>query len=231
MLKNRLVLVPSAVEAEIILGALNPFLTINKTPYTVHKAKGNGEDLLIVECGVGPNLAGAALAWSVASFSLSEVILIGIAGLAPHSCIALGELVIVSKVICCRLGGMRDGSFEGIDQVVPLASFKPEVKTRIGGSAHRLDLTEVVCVSSEYVSRETDDLEYLTHFKEAEIEAMETAGFAQTASLMGVPWFELRALSNHWGVSDHRHWEWDLCKNQLTRAAKMVAEGPLRSHD
>ena len=79
--------------------------------------------------------------------------------------------------------------------------------------------------------REIVSTKYLKQFKEAEIEAMETAGFAQTASLMDVPWFELRALSNHWGVSDHRHWEWDLCKNQLARAAKMVAEGPLRSYD
>ena len=49
MLKNRLVLVPSAAEAEVVLDTLDPFLTINKTPYTVHKANGNGEDLLIIE--------------------------------------------------------------------------------------------------------------------------------------------------------------------------------------
>ncbi|MEE2924567.1 MAG: hypothetical protein VX619_07285 [bacterium] len=228
MLKNRLVLVPSAAEAEVVLDVLNPFLTINKTPYTVHKATGNGEDLLVVECGVGPNLAAAAVAWSVAGFSLSEVILIGLAGLSPDSHLALGDLVSVSEVLSCRLGGMRNGSFEGIDNVLPLTSFNPQVKTKIQSSESRLKLNEVICVSSEFVSREPSDLDYLKQFEGAQIEAMETAGFAQAASLMDVPWFELRALSNHWGVSDHRNWKWDLCKNQLAQAAKLIAEGPLR---
>ena len=230
MLKNRLVLIPSAAEAEVVLDVFNPFLTINKTPYTVHKANGNGEDLLIVECGVGPNLASAAVAWSVAGFSLSEVILIGLAGLTPDSSLSLGDLVSVSEVISCRLGGMRNGSFEGIDEVLPLASYNSKVKTKLKSSVNRLGLNEVVCVSSEYVSREIDDLNYLKQFEGAEIEAMETAGFAQAASLMDIPWFELRALSNHWGVSDHRKWEWDLCKNQLARAARIIAEGPLRKN-
>ena len=222
---------PSASEAEIILKASQTFLTINKAPYTVHKAKGGDEDLLIVECGVGPNLAAAALAWSAAGFSLSEVILIGVAGLSPLSILSLGDLVTVSQVISCRLGGLREGNFEGIDQIMPLASFKPKVTNRLKAPSHRLNLSQVVCVSSEYVSRESADLEYLKQFEDAEIEAMETTGLAQTATLMDLPWFELRALSNHWGVSDHKDWKWDLCRDQLARAAKIVAEGPLRSHD
>lgn len=230
MLKNRLVLVPSAAEAEVVLDTLDPFLTINKTPYTVHKANGNGEDLLIIECGVGPNLAAAAVAWSVAGFSLSEVTLVGIAGLTPNSSLALGELVMISKVISCRLGGMREGTFEGIDEVLPLASYNSNVKTALECSSNRLELPKVTCVSSEYVSREKDDLKYLNQFEGAEVEAMETTGFAQAASLMNVPWFEFRALSNHWGISDHSKWEWDLCKEQLARAAKIIAEGPLRKY-
>lgn len=228
MLKNRLVLIPSAAEAQIVLQTLDPFLTINKSPYTVHKAYGGGEDLLIMECGVGPNLAAAAVAWAAAGFSLSEVILLGVAGLTPASEKSLGQLVSVSEVICCRLGGMRQGRFEGLDQVLPLVSFDSQISNRLRSASSRLNLPEVVCVSSEYVSRELADLKYLQQFDNAEIEAMESAGLAQAASLMKLPWFELRALTNHWGVSDHDLWKWSECKQQLSHAAEMIAEGPLR---
>ena len=228
MLKNRLLLVPSSLESQIVVETLNPFLTINKSPYTVHKAHGGGEDLLIVECGVGPNLAGAALAWAAASFSLSEAILVGVAGLSPDSDKALGDLVSVEQVYCCRLGGMRNGKFEGIDKVLPLASFNRQVTNMIDSCANRLDLPTVRCASSEYISRDTEDLEFLRQFEGVEIEAMETAGLAQVATLMNLPWFEFRALSNYWGISDHRLWKWDDCKQQLARVASLIADGPVR---
>ena len=61
------------------------------------------------------------------------------------------------------------------------------VKTELECSSNRLELPKVTCVSSEYVSREKDDLKYLNQFEGAEVEAMETTGFAQAASLMNVP--------------------------------------------
>ena len=228
MLKNRLLLVPSNLESQVVVETLKPFLTINKSPYTVHKAHGGGEDLLIVECGVGPALAGAALAWAAASFSLSEVILLGVAGLSPDSERDLGQLVSVGQVYSCRLGGMRDGNFEGIDKVLSIVSFNGQVTNTIDSSANRLGLPNVRCASSEYISREAEDLAFLRQFEGIEIEAIETAGLAQVATLMDLPWFEFRALSNHWGVSDHQLWKWNECQQQLARAAELVAQGPVR---
>ena len=169
---------------------------------------GGGVELLAT--GVGPTSAGVSAAAALARRPASAVISLGIAGAYPDSGVGLLETVLSTRSILAGegrsepdafagLAAMGFGPFEGADW----ADTSPELVGRLSAqSRHRGPIATVSAVSG------TDALALLLQSRTGAVaEAMEGAAVHLACRRAGVPFAEIRVVSNMVGDRDRHPWK------------------------
>ena len=164
----------------------------------------DGREILV--CGVGKTGAAAATVARLARGPVRGVVSFGVAGAYPTAGLAIGDVVIASEVAVIDEGldtGERFVAFARPGMTVPGAAWTPCDASLVGetsGSAvfravRGRIATVSVCAGSARLAAERAATG-------AVAEGMEGAAVAHAASLSGVPFAELRGISNLCGPRD-----------------------------
>jgi futalosine hydrolase len=181
-----------------------------------------GTDLDVIVGGVGPAAAAASTGLALSRDRYDLVLCAGIGGgFAP---LRPGEVAVASSIVFADLGA------ETADGFVPVSSLgfgcerydvapklAIELADRAGG--HLGCVLTVATATGTAESAAT----LAERFPDAVAEGMEGAGVAAAATAHGVPFAEIRAVSNAVGPRDRDAWEIPRALDSLARAVAAVA--------
>lgn len=169
----------------------------------------------VAAVGVGPAMAAAGAARLLALTAYDGVISAGIgggfAGRAP-----IGSLVVGTRAIAADLGAEdADGLFLPLDTLgFGTAAYDATLDLRLTGAARGPILTVTATTGTTATATAL-----LSRYPDAAAEAMEGYGVACAAATAGVPFAEVRAVSNAIGPRDRSAWRIGDALAALTRAA------------
>ncbi len=197
----------------------------------------SGREAVLCAAGVGKANAAHAATLLIARFSPEAIIIFGVGGAYPSSGAKTGDIALASEEIHGDEGvltpeGFKDTEYIGIPLVQKesalfynrfpsckkrlAAALKVLSSPKMGGRIHTgRFVTLSTCTGTSVRARE---LEGRYH---ALCENMEGAAAAQAAMLHGIPWLEVRGISNI--VEDRNVKKWD-----IPGAARLVQEAVLR---
>ena len=162
-------------------------------------------DAEVIIGGVGPAAAAAATAIALSGTPYDLVISAGIAGgFAP---LVPGDIAVASSIVFADLGAdtgtrfvvLSDLGF-GTERYDVEPRLAVELTDRVGG--HLGTILTVATVTGSSMRAQ----ELLERHPDAVAEAMEGAGVATAAAMVGVPVAEIRAISNLVGPRDRDAW-------------------------
>lgn len=171
-----------------------------------------GPDWQGLELGLGKANAAMTLgAFLEAHPEVRQVLLVGIAGAYPGASLRPGDVVLAAQEIQADLGtggglealGLPALELEGRRLYNHLPA-DPLWTARLHGL---LGLTPRPFLTRDAVSETHEEAAELERRWGAAVENMEGAAVAQTALWFGVPWAEVRAVSNPAGVRDKTRWD------------------------
>ncbi|MGH8860974.1 MAG: futalosine hydrolase [Jatrophihabitantaceae bacterium] len=171
--------------------------------------------------GIGPAASAAATSAALARGTYDLVLSAGIAGgFAP---LAIGDIAVASTIAHADLGGELADGFRPIDAAPARYEVAPrlgiEIADRTGG--HLGTILTVSTVTGTAASADA----LLARHPDAVAEAMEGAGVAAAATLHGVPFAEVRAISNLVGPHDRDAWRIGDALTALGVAVTALARG------
>jgi len=158
----------------------------------------------ILVCGVGKAAAATATALRLADGGVDAVISFGVAGAYPQSGLAVGDVVVATEVAVLDEGLETGTSFQRFERPgmsVPGASWTPTdpmLRSALAGPASGFRIAEgrigtvSVCAGTERLADERGAGSVLA-------EGMEGAAVALAAARHGVPFAEVRGISNPCG--------------------------------
>ncbi|KHE42225.1 MULTISPECIES: phosphorylase family protein [Rikenellaceae] len=155
-------------------------------PFMLGSAGGTAE---VWRCGIGAVECAARTAGVLAARRPDFILLAGIAGAHPSVGLAKGDTVMVSREYAADVGTLREGRF------IPLPVDGNDVKNNFYDNPtsvpplFRSVASDTVAVAGTPVRAESA----------AGIENMEGAGFFAVCGALGVPFAELRCISNYIG--------------------------------
>lgn len=172
--------------------------------------------------GIGPAASAAATSAALAAQRYDLVVSAGIAGGFPP--LQVGDIAVAASIVHADLGAeSSDGSFLPLSSATVRYDVGPrlavELADRAGGH-----LGTILTVSAVTGTTATADA-LSDRFPDAIAEAMEGAGVAAAATLHGVPFAEIRAVSNPVGPRDRDAWRVPDALASLGRAVRAVAAG------
>jgi futalosine hydrolase len=173
----------------------------------------------VIVGGVGPAEAAAATAERLAGVDL--VLCAGIGGgFAPR---VEGDVAVASSIVFADLGAETADGFVpvsalgfGADRYTVAPDLAVDLTDRAGGH-----LGTIVTVATVTGTAATAD-ELGRRFPDAVAEGMEGAGVAAAAARRGVPFGEIRAISNRVGPRDRDAWQIPLALERLGKAVAAV---------
>ena len=185
------------------------------------RPRGDGFEVLV--CGVGKSGAAAATAARLAQGGVRGVVSFGVAGAYPGEGLAIGDVVIATEIGVLDEGietGERFVPFARAGMTVPGAGWMTCDQSLVGAAprdaAFRVVLGRVatvsVCAGSARLATERAA-------SGAIAESMEGAAVAHAATLFGVPFAEVRGISNLCGPRDGARFE---LAAALRNAARML---------
>jgi futalosine hydrolase len=218
-----LVVTAVAAERDTILAALPDCATAcGLRPRGVAQS---GEITVLVG-GVGPAAAAAAASAALATAEYDLVISAGIGG--GFGPVGVGGIAVASTIAFADLGAETDRGFAaasalgfGTDRYDVAPQLAIELTDRAGG--HLGTILTVATVTGTAAS--ADDLR--GRFPDAVAEGMEGAGVAAAATLHGVPFAEVRAISNPVGPREREAWRIPDALSALGRAVAAITAVPL----
>ncbi|HDM10421.1 MAG TPA: futalosine hydrolase [Desulfobacteraceae bacterium] len=224
-MKRTRVMVTAAVPEE--LGLIRDCLADGKTEIIgqskVNRGSYSGYDLFLCVGGVGSVSMATTLTVFILTISPDYVMLIGSAGGFSQAGTKVLDVAIATEEIAAQLGveGWPKGAIEPLN----LAANQIELDQKLAGravaalktSSMRVDVRSgpFVTVSTVTASRDTAENYYFTH--RAIAENMEGFGAAYSCKFFGVPFLELRVVSNEVGDRNRARW-------QLDKACQRVQE-------
>jgi futalosine hydrolase len=182
-----------------------------------------GASVEVLVGGVGPVAAAAATSARLARGDVGLVVSAGIGGgFAP---LAPGSIAVASSIVFADLGA------ETADGFVPLPSLgfgqvawevAPALAVALADctGGHMGTVLTVATVTGTAATAQS----LAERFPDAVAEGMEGAGVAAAATLHGVPFAEVRALSNAVGPRDRAAWQVPLALTALGTAVRGLAE-------
>ena len=191
---------------------------------------------LLLVCGVGKvNCAQALTAALETAGPFSALISFGAAGAFPSSGLAPGDLAVASEEFSDEVVVLPERLVSPAEIGLPLESrfpADPELTVRLLSACRRAALPGRRTASGPFltVSRitssraEAQRLEQL--FGPLLCESMEGAAAAQVARHYGLPFAELRAVSNLVDDRDRQRWDWELAERACCLAVSTLLEGP-----
>ncbi len=166
-------------------------------PYELHETRCHDCDLAVVVGGVGPAASASATASLLAMEPGFDLVLsVGIAGGFPHHDVAVGDLVVATEVVPADLGINLGDSW--IDPVT--LEWLPDTLTTAdwftdAASAFGANRGPVLTVST-VAGVESDAAALAERHPDALAVAMEGVGVALAARRWGIPFAELRVISD-----------------------------------
>lgn len=176
----------------------------------------------VVVGGVGVAHAAASTASALAGQRYQLVLSAGIAGGFPPS--VAGDIIVADEVVHADLGAEDGDIFRPLSELgldSERATLDPAITTELarrGGGA----IGAVLTVSTVTGTATTTRLRLERH-PTARAEAMEGAGVLAAAQLAGVPFGEVRAISNAVGPRDRSTWQIPLALRSLGTAIAAVS--------
>jgi len=161
----------------------------------------------VLVCGVGKSAAAAATALRLADGGIAGVVSFGVAGAYPGSGLAVGDVAVAAEVAVLDEGletGAAFRPFARPGMEVPGAAWTPTdpvLRSELALSGHTFAVvvgrvaTVSVCAGTERLARERAETG-------AVAEGMEGAAVALAAARHGVPFVEVRGISNPCGPRD-----------------------------
>ncbi|GEM_PF-1102066 len=160
-------------------------------------------------CGVGPAASAFGITRLVIELKADMVVMVGIGGTYEPETIAPGIAVIAGKEVFGDLGRCNE---DGIEPVVIAGQKLPRhyemvkkwpfhVKSAISTSTHLVDMVTVSCSSG---SRTRGQM--MKKLYSSQVENMEGASGAMVCEHYGIPFVEIRGISNEAGDPDKNNW-------------------------
>ncbi|MBE0466897.1 MAG: futalosine hydrolase [Candidatus Desulforudis sp.] len=183
----------------------------------------------VLVAGVGPVAAAAATARAMATAEYGLVVSAGIGGGFPGRA-EVGSLVVANEIVAADLGAQTPEGFRSLDEL-GLGCTRLQVDAGLAhGVAAALraaglpaDTGPVLTVSTVTGTAESA-AELAARVPGAAAEAMEGYGVAVAAYARGVPFLELRAVSNPVGPRNRAAWRIEAALGALEAAASALAE-------
>lgn len=173
-----------------------------------------GTDVALANTGIGKVNAAAGTAIALATVRPSHVVLVGIGGAYPGSGLALGEVAVAASETHLDSGVGQGAAWQGLEAIgFPLLATEPPTYNRIEldhalatSAATAAGAKALPFATGEAVTESPARARMLERRHGAAVESMEGAAVAQVAVAHGVPFVELRAVSNVVGVRDKADW-------------------------
>jgi futalosine nucleosidase len=166
--------------------------------------------------GVGPAASAAAAASSLDGVDL--VLSAGVGGgFAP---LLAGDIAVASTIAFADLGAETPDGFIELSFAPARYDVAPKLAVELADRAGGHLGTVLTVATVTGTARSADAL--LARFPDAVAEGMEGAGVAAAARLHGVPFGEIRAISNPVGPRDRAAWQLPLALEALGRAVASV---------
>lgn len=150
----------------------------------------------IWQCGIGPTECAARTAAVIAARKPDLLVLAGTAGAHPDSGLAKGSTVMVAQENLADLGAVREAAFHPL----PKTGSDPSLNFYRNCTLLPDIFPQVI---SDTVS--TAGTPFRNHGFHAAIENMEGAAFFAVCALAGIPYAELRCISNYCG-EERKEW-------------------------
>ena len=205
---------------------------VNETPLLIVVAteaeRPSIPGLEVLVCGVGKSAGAAATAERLADGGVSGVIAFGVAGAYPDNGLDIGDVVVATEVAVVDEGldtGAAFRPFAPPGMEVPAAAWTPTdpglramLRTRHDGFEIRTGriATVSVCAGTERLARERAATSALA-------EGMEGAAVALACVRRGVPFVEIRGISNRCGPRDGARFD---LATAVAHAARLLPGAP-----
>jgi futalosine hydrolase len=206
-----------------------PLLVVTAVPAEADAVRAalDGEKVLVEAVGVGPAAAAAGTARLLAGRDCRAVLSVGIAGGFPGRA-AVGSLVVATRSIAADLGAESPGGFLPIEELgfgSSVAEADPQLVKALRAALPEAVPGDVLTLATVTGTAGTAD-RLAARFPAAVAEAMEGHGVAVAAAGAGVPFAELRAISNPVGPRDRAAWRLGEAFAALRAAAPVLASLP-----
>lgn len=185
-----------------------------------------GAAVEVIAVGVGPAAAAAGTAWHLARHlarhlaghpGIRSVVSAGIGGgLLPR--VQLGDLAVATRSVAADLGADSPDGFLPLDDLGFGVTSLPATAYDLPGAVPGAVLT--VSTVTGTASRAED---LAARHPDAVAEGMEGFGVAQACALAGVPFGEVRAISNPVGPRDRAAWKIGPALDALAEAGAALA--------
>lgn len=198
-------------------------------PLSAWRAETGAGTVHLVRCGVGPAAAAGATAIALCHRRFDLVLSAGLAGGFP----AAGglQVVVADQMLAADLGAESADGFLAGSAFGAVCAFRPPpalaatLAGRIESAGLSAGVGAVITVSTATGTAERASS--LAGRYRAAAEAMEGAGVAQAAALVGCPAGEVRAICNPVGPRDRNSWRTAEAVSALARGLVAGLTGPL----
>ena len=174
-----------------------------------------GRSVLLVATGIGAGNAAHALTCALQARRPDCVLQVGVGGAYPRSGLGIGDVALASEEWYGDLGVRTDEGWQGADIIgIPVYGDDGYNKFDLGGECldRAKDILPEVKVGAFATVQECSGTDELGNEREALFgavcENMEGAAAAHVCALYGVPFLEVRAMSNR--VEKREREKWDL---------------------
>jgi futalosine hydrolase len=191
-----------------------------------------GDELRVVAAGVGPAAASAAAMAGVLD-GADALLSLGLAG--AYRGLPQGAVVIADTVVAADVGAASEDRFLDLAELglgpssYPCAPRLVELlQESLGAAGIEATVGRVLTLASA-TGTDARAAELMARHRPV-AEAMEGAGVAHVAALVGVPMLELRTISNAVGRRDMLSWDIPRALAALEAAAAAIFAGRVASH-
>lgn len=205
-LKKIVILAPTAGEAAGYAGVLE-----------TSPGMSGGAGIALVVSGVGMAETAATVADVMAKCKPDMLVLTGVAGAYPGSGLAAGDCVLVASECIDDLGAVRDGTFAALYQKTYDCPYAHDIKS--------LPVVAGLTVNcgGRYESGGAAAANPEPQVTRPAVENMEGAAFFSVCTALGIPFLEIRAVSNM--TTDARgDWKMDEAVRALAGGVKKVVD-------
>lgn len=195
----------------------------------LYRSRLHDREVLLAHLGVGKVNTAAGLALLVARYAPQAVVQFGVGGAYVGSFLSVGMVAIAAREIHLDTGvtdaegwhGMNELGFPLIDKGQPIYNLIPIDQRLTHALVDAVGAPLVTFGTSETVTGTFEAAQVLYERFDVAVESMEGAAAAQVCLALGVPFAELRGISNIVGERDKRAWN-------VRGAARAAGEAVLR---
>ena len=229
------------LEAETLLATMKQEEALVFGNKTFHRGTLAGRKVVLCPGGMGKANAAHAATLLISQFSPVAMIIFGIGGAYPSSGAQVGNIALASEEIAGDEGVLTREGFQGTRYIgIPLvqtnsASFHnhfPAVSTLVRQAHDALSRSTVPLTvhTGKFVTLSTctgtrEHARELENRYNGLCENMEGAAAVQVAELHGIPWIEVRGISNIVEDRDPAKWNIPAAAKSVQQAINQIIEG------